>query len=125
MRLNKNHGVSLFGFVVFAALITAIVYSIFKLAPIGYNYLELEGQMEAQAKKASVFSDNEIQIYLLDQIKRLGIETVDKDRLQINRLDGVMTISYQYDETFAIDVGDFYYEIHTFHLSPTVRVQFK
>jgi hypothetical protein len=125
MRLYQNSGVSLFGFCVFAALIMAVVYSVFKLVPIGYNYLEIEGQMEAQARKANVFSDTEIQRTLLEQMKRQGIEPSDTSQLQINRLDGKITISYRYDEVFAIDIGDFYYEIYTFHLNPTVQAQLK
>ena len=125
MKTGNKRGVSLFGFVVFAALIVATVYTLFHLAPIGYNYLEIEGQMEAQARKASLFSDKEIQTTLLEQMKKLGIEPADTGQLQINRLDDKITISYRYDEVFAIDVADYYYEIHTFHLNPKVEVRYK
>ncbi len=62
--------------------------------------------MEAQATKASVFTDAQISKELFRHIKKLEIPIDDPDQLKINRFEGKILIQLQYQEVLSIDLGE-------------------
>ena len=104
--------------VLFAAV---LVYAGSQIFPFYYYYYELQGQMEAQAKKASFKSNYEIREYLLDYIKKYKIPIQDEDELRIFRGAGEIEIDLRYTEVFYIDLGgDRVYDIWEFDFHPRV-----
>ena len=96
-----------------------------QLLPIYINLTDIEGQMEGQAAKAKVFTDEKIRKYLMEQIDELGIELESGNDLKILRRSSTMIIDLYYEEVLAIDFGeDYYWELYVFELNPRVEEEF-
>lgn len=118
-------GITKTGAVFTVAIFGLLVFAGSQILPFYYNYLELEGLMEAQARKASVFTDAQIHREIWHRIKELEIPVDDPDELQINRADGKIIIDLKYEEVFYIDLGSkFSYDIYVFKFNPHVEQQY-
>ena len=76
--------------------------------------------MESQAKKARVFSDDEIRRNITQQIKQLELPVEDDRDLEITRYDDTMEISLEYEEVVYIPWGDEDIELWVFKFNPVV-----
>lgn len=125
IRLSSRcgqRGMSRLGLLFMLLLLTAGLYSAFQLIPIFYNYQEIEGFMEAQAKVASMRTDAKIRRFLVKKIRELDLPVESEEALKIARFNGKIIIELEYEEVFFVEWGeDFYYELWVFHLHPRVE----
>jgi hypothetical protein len=122
---RSEDGISRLGVLVFVLIIVAGLFVSYQVFPFYYYYWELEGLMQAQADKASVFSDEEIRRNILEKIKKLEIPIDDPEDLKINRFDGLISIDVAYDEVLFLDWGEKTYDLHVFHFNPHVEQPLK
>lgn len=119
---SVEDGLSRLGVLIIVLLLTATVFVGYQVFPFYYYFYEIQGLLEAQAKKASVFTDSEMRKTILEKIKKLEIPLEDPDSLKINRFDGKIVIEFEYDEVLFLDLStedqDRVYDIHTFHFAP-------
>jgi hypothetical protein len=93
--------------------------------PFYYYYWEVQGLMEAQANKASVFSDREILQTLKESLYKLKIR-YSEDDLKINRAGGRIYIDLTYEEVLYVDFGEGYdYDLHVFKFNPHAEAPYK
>ena len=94
------------------ALLTASIYFGGQVIPYYYNYYELKNFVEAQAAKASVFRDSEIQSNIKDKLKELNVVLTSSEDFRLYRSLDTLYIKIQYSELFVFDVGidKLYYE---------------
>ncbi len=112
-------GINRLGVLLFTLLIAACVFVGYQVFPFYYYFYEIQGLMDAQALKASEFTDEEIRRNLMEKIKKLEIPLEDPEDLKINRYDGKISIEFEYDEVLYIELGeDKTYDIHTFEFHP-------
>ena len=105
-------------------ILLVVIFTGSQIIPFYYYYYDMLGQMEAQAKKATVNSDSEIRQYLLERIKKNEIPIESEDDLKINRFDGKIVIELSYEEVFYINLGeDRIYDLHVFEFDPRVEAQ--
>lgn len=115
-------GLSRLGVLIVILVLATSVFVGYQVFPFYYYYYEIQGLLEAQAKKASVFSDGEIRKNILERVKKLEIPLEDPDSLKINRFDGKIVIEFEYDEVLFLDLStpdqDRVYDLYTFHFVP-------
>jgi hypothetical protein len=123
MTNARSHcsGMSRLGVLLVILFLAAGVFVGYQVFPFFYYYYELEGLMEAQADKATVFSDAEIRQNLMEKIKKLEIPIDDPEDLLINRFDGKITIDLQYEEVLFADFGEKTYDLYVFKFHPHVE----
>ncbi len=116
-------GMSRLGLLIFILIMMAGIYSGFQIVPFYVDYWELQGLIAAQANKASEFSDDEIRRNLVEKIQKLEIPFDSPDEIKINRFNGKISINFEYDEVFYIDLGeDRTYDIYVFHFDPSIEL---
>ncbi|RME59214.1 MAG: DUF4845 domain-containing protein, partial [Candidatus Dadabacteria bacterium] len=93
-----------------------VVYLAFKIIPIYYNYFEMQNQMDAAVKVASVYNDQELRKKLLYHLKKLNIPA-DPEDLKIVRELGTIKISLEYTDTLSVSFKDKEYQLWKFHFS--------
>ena len=115
-------GISRLGVLIFVLIIAAAVFVGYQVFPFYYYFYEIQGLLEAQAKKASVFTDAEMKQTILEKVKKLQIPLEDPDSLKINRFDNKIVIEFEYDEVLYIDLStedqERVYDLYTFHFVP-------
>lgn len=123
--LRRDGGQTRLGLLLFLLLLVAGVWAGFKIIPFYYYYNEIQGLMDAQAAKASLFSDEKIRKELLKRIRKLEIPINDPEDLKINRFDGKIVIDLKYEEVLYIDLGeDRVYDLWIFKFNPHVERQY-
>jgi len=116
-----NRGEGKLGLILFLLVLGSGVFLAFRVLPFYYYYYEIQGLMESQAAKASVFTDDQIRKRLMKRIKELEIP-LDKDQdLQINRLGNKIIIEMYYEEYLSVEFGEDTYDLHTFVFNPRVE----
>lgn len=121
--VDDDRGLSRLGILILLLLVAAVVYAGSQVFPYFYNFYELQGLMEAQAEKASEFTDDEIRKSLVARMKKLDIP-YEADLLKINRFDGKIVIEYEYSEVLYFDLDeDHAYDLHTFDFHPRAERQ--
>lgn len=125
MACSSEAGINRLGVLVFGLVIASAVFVGYHVFPFYYDYWEIQGLMQAQADKASIFQDAEIRKNILERIKKLEIPVEDPEKLKINRYDGKILIEMDYDEVLFIDLGMFtksgeenIKDLHVFHFHP-------
>lgn len=124
---HNEAGVNRLGLLFFLLIVAAVVYGASQIIPYYYNYYEILGLMEEQARKASVFKDDEIIKNLNQRIKKLEIPLETPDDLKINRFNDQIVIDMKYEESFDVPIGTDddgetkYYHIYTFKFNPHVE----
>ncbi len=118
--LSSERGMDRLGVLVISFLVLATAFIGYQVFPFFYYYYEIQGLMEAQAAKASVFSDQEIRKNLMDRIKKLEIPIDDPEKLRINRFNGLISIDMEYEEVLFLDFGEKTYDLYVFHFHPKV-----
>lgn len=122
-RSTHDSGLSRLGILILLLLVGAVVYAGSQVFPYFYNFYELQGLMEAQADKASEFSDDEIRKTILNKIKKLDLPN-EPELLKINRFDGKIVIEYEYSEMLYFDLDeDHQYDLHRFDFHPRAERQ--
>lgn len=118
--LNTSvRGMSRLGVLLFILLLVAGVFVGFQVLPFYYGYYEIEGLMQEQAKKASVFTDDEIRRNLLERIDKLELPIDSPEDLKINRFNDKITIDLEYQEVLYVDFGeDWDYDLWVFDFNP-------
>lgn len=122
-RVDGSLGMSRLGVLILVLIIAAGVFVGSQVFPFFYYYYELEGLMQAQAEKASEFSDEEIRKTVIQKIKKLEIPFDDPDDVKINRFDGKIVIEYAYSEVLFLEIDeDHSYDLYTFHFHPRAEM---
>lgn len=123
---GAERGGSRLGLLLFLLVLTAGVWAGSKVIPFYYYYNEVLGLMDAQASKASVFTDVKIRKELEKKIRKLEIPVDDlSEDLKINRVDGKIIIDLKYEEVLYLDLGeDRVYDIYVFKFNPHVEKNF-
>lgn len=90
-----------------------------------HDYYDLVGMMEAQARKASVFTDAAIARTLVRRINDLEIPVDDPEKaLKIERLADKIVISMSYEEVLYLDLSylglgdDMQFDLWVFKFNP-------
>lgn len=104
--LGNSRGITRLGILVLALLILIGTFLGSQIFPFYYYFYDIQGQMEAQAAKATVNSDKQIRQYLLKKIKQYEIPIPSEDHLKINRLNNKIVISMSYTEILYLDLSD-------------------
>ncbi len=117
--LQGERGINALGLIFLSLLVGTSVYLAFRIFPFYYSYYEITGLMEAQAAKASVFTDDEMRTEILARIKKLEIPLDDPEDLKINRFSGKIVIELTYTEVLDIDLGEErQYDLWEFEFNP-------
>jgi hypothetical protein len=117
-------GVSRLGILLLVLIISCGVFVGSQVFPFYYYYWEVQGLMEAQANKASVFTDREIRQTLTEALRKLEINMEDDD-LKINRVGGRIYIELAYEEVLYVDFGEGRdYDLHVFEFNPNANAPF-
>jgi len=96
-----------------------VTYAGFRIVPFYLDYFEIQGQMQAQAEKASKHKDRKIRDFIWTELKLTGIPIQSKDEILIHRFNGKIVIQMKYEEIFYVDLGDDrIYDIWTFKFNP-------
>ena len=114
IKVNTQSGISRPGLLFILAIIGGAVYVGSKVFPFYYNYYELVGLMDAQARVASENSDVKIREVLMIKIKELNIPINADYDLQINRSGNVMSIYLAYTEELWVPLGKKDYKLWEF-----------
>lgn len=115
----REDGVSNLGILLFVFLVLGSVYVSSHVFPFYYSFYELQGLMQAQADKASEFSDAEIKSNIAREIRKHDIPADPDEDIMINRFNGKIVIECPYEEVFYVDFGDGYdFDIWTFEFNP-------
>jgi len=116
---TRENGVSNLGILLFVFFVLGGVYVSSQVFPFYYSFYELQGLMQAQADKASEFSDAEIKSNIAREIRKHGIPADPDEDIMINRFSGKIVIECSYEEVFYVDFGDGYdYDLWTFQFNP-------
>ena len=119
---SDERGLSRLGVMILVLIISAGVWLGLHVIPFFYYYNELLGLMDAQAEKASVFTDAKIRKELMKKINKLQIPIDDPEDLKINRIDGKIVIDLKYEEVLYVDLGpDRVYDLYVFKFNPHVE----
>ena len=118
---KEQKGGGRLGTLITILVLAAGVWASFQVMPFWLNYSELKNLMEAQAAKASVFSDHQIRKNILGKIKELELPIDDPDDVKINRFDGRIVIETEYEEVLFLDLGEKTYDIYVFKFHPVVE----
>ena len=122
-RLER--GVTRLGMIFFGSIVFCVGWVAYNVIPFYYSYYELLGQMDAQAVKASLFTDVQITQELMRWVKKLGIPIDRPDELKINRFEGKIVMEMNYDEVLSADLGeDRIYDLWVFHFNPRVEREY-
>lgn len=119
--LKEHKGASRLGYLILILIVVSAVFAGNQIFPFYYYYYELLGFMEAQADKATVFTDAEIRTTLSKKIKELEIPIDDPEELKINRFNGKIVIDLKYEEVFYLEFGDKVYDLYVFKFNPHVE----
>ncbi len=120
--LENEAGLNRLGVLIFVLVVSATVFVGSQVFPFYYYASELEGMMDAQARKATIFSDAEIREYLLIQIRKLEIPIEKQSDLKINRTNASIIIELEYEEVLYIDIDEEHsYDLHVFKFNPRVE----
>lgn len=116
-------GINRLGVLVLTLLVAAAVFVGYQVFPFFYYFFEIQGLMQAQADKASIFTDVEIRKNIMERVKKLEIPFDNPDDLKINRFNGKIVIEFDYDEVLYIDLreltkSDTVKDLHVFHFHP-------
>lgn len=121
-RKGATRGASRLGILLLILLVVSGVFVGSQVFPFYYYYWEIKGLMEAQAAKASVFSDQEIRQTLMERIRKLELPIDNEDDLKVNRVSGKIIIELEYEEILFLDLGeDRVYDLYTFKFNPVVE----
>lgn len=119
--LRTEGGQNRLGILLIILIIVSSVYVGYQVLPFYYYYHELRGHMQAQAVKAKDFSDAQIRENLMRTIRKMEIPIEDPDDLKINRANGKIYISLEYEEVLYLDLGeDRVYDLWVFPFSAEV-----
>lgn len=110
---SRERGASKLTLIVFGSILIAAIYCAWRIAPFYYYFYEMQNQMQAAIRVASIESDQEIRKKLVRQMKTLDLPA-DPEKLMISRDAGVMTIDLKYKEVFDIEFNGKVYTIHVF-----------
>jgi len=119
---NRSRGASKFSVIVTLLFFAALVYLGGQVFNFYYSYYELEGLMDQQARKASVFSDKEMRQLIFKRVKELQIPIDEPEEIKINRLEGKVVIETQYSEVLYVEFRDKTYDLHVFSFNPRIEV---
>lgn len=120
--VTRERGASRAVILLFLLVLSAAIWVGFKVLPFFYYYNEILGLMDAQAAKASMFTDAKIRKELVKRIKKLEIPLDDPENLKINRVDGKIVIDLKYEEVLYLDLGeDRVYDLYVFKFNPHIE----
>ena len=112
-RASGCRGVSKLTLLIFAVIVSALIYSAYCIMPFYYYYYDLQNQFKQVIKVASTETDKEIRDKLNYYIDRYEIPARHED-LKIERLGRRMKISLHYTKVFYVTWRDKDYDIHKF-----------
>ncbi len=117
--LDNEFGLNRLGLLLFILLIASSVFVGSQVFPFYYYASEIEGMMDAQARKASVFTDAEIREFLLKEIRKLELPIEKDSDLKINRTNASIIIELEYEEVLYIDIDEEHsYDLYVFKFNP-------
>lgn len=119
---SNEKGNAYLGYLLFLLIVLCTVYLGSQVIQFYYYSWEIEGAMEAQAAKASVFRDDEIRKTLLKEIKKLELPINDERDLKINRTANKIIIDLEYEEVLYLELGEYWSkDIWVFQFNPHVE----
>lgn len=117
--LQNQKGLNRIGVLLLVLILATGVFVGSQVFPFFYYASEIEGMMDAQARKASVFTDQEIREFLMEQIRKLELPIESESDLKINRLNNKIVIELEYEEVLFIEFDDEHsYDLYVFHFNP-------
>lgn len=118
-REENNQGFLSIGALLFILFVSAAVFLGSQIIPFYYSYFEIQGLMQAQADKASEFTDKEIYQTIRAEMKKLNIPADPEEDLKINRFNNKVVIELSYQEVLYVDFGNGHdYDLWTFDFNP-------
>lgn len=117
MRLIKagnESGISRAGLIFFLIVLGVPLYLGYRILPYFYNYYELVGLMDSQARVAAEYSDEKIREVLVDKIKDLNIPIKADNDLRIQRSGKFISMYLAYKEELWVKVGEKDYKLREF-----------
>ena len=99
--------------IVFGLLLAVVGYTGIEVGRIYYRYFEIQGQFDQILTVADQESDAELRKRLMYHIKKQEIP-VDPEDLKIERGEGRIRISLQWEEDFYLTWKEKDYTFHTF-----------
>ncbi len=117
--MERSRGISQLGLLFFSLIAAAFLFAAYQIMPFYYGYFELQGQLQALAKKGSVLNDKEIRIRIWQVINEQQIPIESDEEIKINRTGGKIIIDIEYSEVFYVDLGDErVYDLWVFDFNP-------
>ena len=112
-RLRGESGISKITLAVFGTIFGVAFFAIYNILPFYYYYFEIQNQAEAMARVAQEYKDKEIRLRLEKAMSDYQIPAEPED-LKIQRMDGMIEISLEYEEILSVGFEDRYWDIHVF-----------
>ena len=116
--LVSETGLGKFGTIVVLLLFAFGAYAGNKIFPFFYSYWELQGIFDAQAAKASEFSDQKIRDNIMKVVRETGIPLENPEEIKINRTDQQIIIDLSYQEVFFFSFQGKDYDLWVFTFEP-------
>jgi len=118
-----EHGVGRLTALVFVLIVGALSFAAYNIVPFYYYNFELINQMEALVATADRNNDAVLRKKIGAVMKALEIPAEERD-VQIDRRDGVISMSVAYQEIFYVRWGGKDYDIYAFPFRASVSGAF-
>lgn len=113
-KSSTNRGIGKPALLFIMAVFGAIFYFAYQIVPFYYNYHEFAGHMEAQARRASEYSDDEIKEFLMSKVDKLNIPIENDYDLEVSRNDYQIYMYLEYTEELWVSFGEKDYKLWEF-----------
>ena len=114
IKFRNQSGMANAALIFLCLVIGAPLYFAYRIVPFYYNYYELIGLMEAEARVASEYTDVRIREIVIEKIRNLNIPIQDERDFQLNRSARYITMYLAYTEELWVTVGKKDYKLWEF-----------
>jgi hypothetical protein len=122
---GTERGANQIGVLFLLLVFSGLAYVCYRIGPFYYDYYEILGLMEAQARKAQVVTDVQIRQNVLQQIKKRGVPIENDDNFKINRVGDEIIMDLDYTEVLDFEWKDKVYTIHEFEFNAHVQQKYQ
>ena len=114
IKITNESGISRPGMIFLLVVIGIPIYFGYRILPFFYNYYELLGLMEAEARVAGEYTDVRIVEVLIQKIRDLNIPIQTENDLRVQRYGRSINMYLAYKEELWVKLGKKDYKLWEF-----------